>query len=265
MTIKTTRTKKRKHHKAQMGICITLITMSITTLVLAVNPVWWQGRLGQHNADRIAASSKIKHQQVKADYGLGDDIPSWSAMNKLQKVVRMETLRGYVSVPELGIELPIYEGTSNVALASGAGTPKGVNDGFLKEADVMGKSNYALSAHNMADYRTYFSPLQRNISGTSLAGFKIYVTDGRKVYQYKQTLKHIIDNTDAASEWLRNTSKTDNSPIITLTTCFEQPPYYYHATKRIIIRGDYVGEQALTGKLAKQLFEMMPPKQIESK
>ena len=101
-------------------------------------------------------------------------------------------LQGYVAVPKLGIYNPIYYGTSDTVLAHGAGT--------AKDDQIMGRGNYAISAHNMGSYvnwsvpvpavsggriqpGSYFTALQSNTPDY------IYTTDGEMIYTFKQAAK----------------------------------------------------------------------------
>ena len=85
-------------------------------------------------------------------------------------------LRNYLSVPSLGINLQIYEGTSNRVLSYGAGTikPNQVLDNY---------ANYAIAAHNFSDaqWGKGFSVLQYQ---PDIYGKTAYVSDGEYVYSY---------------------------------------------------------------------------------
>lgn len=118
--------------------------------------------------------------------------------------------------------MPIYEGTSKRALALGAGT--------VLPKQTMGTHNFIIGAHNMADNKSYFSPLQNRFK----TGMTAILSDYGHTYKYQLTKKRIVQQTDLSV--LANTTK----PTITLITCFEVPPYYTHATQRIIITGELI-------------------------
>lgn len=85
-------------------------------------------------------------------------------------------LRNYLSMPSLGINLQIYEGTSNRVLTYGAGAikPGQIVDSF---------TNYAVAAHNFSDaqWGHGFSMLQ---TYPDVYGRQAYISDGDYVYTY---------------------------------------------------------------------------------
>ena len=122
-------------------------------------------------------------------------------------------LAGYIAIPSRDILLPINHGNSNRVLAVGAGTLKDSNaPAPYNEADVMGKSNYALCGHNMDDNYTLFSPITHMSDGEN-----IYVTNGKQIFVYRKISTHVIPPTDI--QVIFNTKETNQHPVITLTTC----------------------------------------------
>lgn len=126
-----------------------------------------------------------------------------------------------IAIPELGMNLPIYKGLDSYSLLYGAGT--------MKADQEPGKGNYALASHHMFGYgeNLLFSPLSR-----AREGMTIYVTDKNKVYTYHISSIQVVD---PSSVYVieDEPGKTE----ITLVTCND-----YAATKRIIVKGDYLGE-----------------------
>lgn len=105
-------------------------------------------------------------------------------------------LQGYVAVPNVGISEPIYYGTSNTALANGAGT--------AKDNQVMGQGNYAISAHNMGSYVNWKVPVPAVAGGYINPGSYftalqlqtptyIYTTDGQNIYTYKEASREVTN------------------------------------------------------------------------
>lgn len=125
---------------------------------------------------------------------------------------------GGISVPELGINLPIFKGVGNTSLMYGAGT--------MKENQEMGKGNYALASHHIfgvagaAD--VLFSPLDR-----AKNGMKIYITDKTNVYTY------VIDSVEVVTpDSVYVIDDVEGRTEVTLVTCTD-----YNATNRIIVKG----------------------------
>lgn len=108
---------------------------------------------------------------------------------------------GKLVVPELNLNLPIVLGVGNAQLAFAAGT--------LNPGQTMGKGNYALAGHHMAnDERVLFGPLVK-----SQVGMQVYVSDMSKVYVYQIYARKYIKAT--AVSILNETSQ----PELTLVTC----------------------------------------------
>lgn len=186
------------------------------------------GRHGKHGSKGYVygtnsrASGDISQQQLSKDARAG---------YPLKKL-------GEIAIPvqsgmRVGIHVSIFQGTSVTALAYGAGT--------AIANERMGQGNYALSAHNMANNSTYFSPLQNELSANQRPS--IYVTDHKRIYEYRVFSqnnqpkgKFIVPLTDTAVL----DQPANDQPQITLTTCYEIPPDYANAQNRVIVKGDLV-------------------------
>lgn len=116
---------------------------------------------------------------------------------------------GKVAVPNLGINLNIYEGIGNLELNLGAGT--------LKRNQKMGHNNYALAGHNMDDRRTYFSPLYSAKQNGSLGGQTAVLTDFDKVYYYRINEASFINSFDVSV--INNSKAFEKHAVVTLITC----------------------------------------------
>lgn len=123
---------------------------------------------------------------------------------------------GFVAVPSVGINLPIFEGVSNENLLFGAGT--------LKPNQQMGKNNYALASHKTLNDSLLFSPLQYVDLGEY-----IYTSNQEKIFQYQITdIERIFPTQSEVIEDVKD--KT----LITLITCND-----IHAIKRLVVIGEY--------------------------
>lgn len=192
---------------------------------------------------------KINNNNTKTSYDNNPNLQSASKIKKYKNDVSMPLyLKGYVSVPSLGIYEPIHEGTSPRALANGAGTVK-----YGQNMDNIG--NYAIASHNMADWYWGHSFAQLQLL-SNVNNLKIYTTDGKNIYTYQAKKHYIVDQndsmkytTDAYGEKIlsednknyTNQSNYQNGAYlgkdITLYTCYTIPPDYYHAENRIIVMG----------------------------
>lgn len=123
---------------------------------------------------------------------------------------------GAISVPEVGLQLPILYGISNTNLAIGAGT--------MKKDMKIGKGNYALAGHNMNNNTTLFSPLTK-----AEKGMKMYTTNYKRIYTYSIKKIFIIE----ASQ-VDVIEDKGNERLLTLVTC------NYDGSKRLIVQGEFV-------------------------
>ena len=156
---------------------------------------------------QVTKSLVAKNEKKKASY----DFSSVKDLN-LQTVAaaraKKESINviGVISIPAINLRIPIAKGVSNTTLALAAGT--------MRADQEMGKGNYPLAAHNMANgSKILFSPLYYH----GKVGQLVYITDMKKVYEYKL---YVIDNT--------------KENILTLVTCDAT------GARRLLMRGKLV-------------------------
>lgn len=154
----------------------------------------------------VTQKSVAKGKEKQGNYKW-EKVQSLSAQQVLK--ARMEAGKinfiGYVAIPEIGLNVPISNGVDNINIALGAGT--------LKENQVMGQGNYALASHfiqGSSGRNILFSPLY--YSGK--VGQKIYLTDLKKVYEYKATVYKVID-----PHQVEVVDDVPDKKMITLVTC----------------------------------------------
>lgn len=126
------------------------------------------------------------------------------------KHVQLRSL-GEVSIPSVGVYLPIYDGVSADAMLNGAGT--------LYADQTMGQGDYGLISHTVFDAeQLLFSPLNRISEGTP-----VYVTDGFSVFTY------VVDGVRTVSRSDVDALKGDGNRL-TLVTCAD-----VHAWSRLVV------------------------------
>lgn len=248
ITVKRRRLWSPRSHLAWIkGLIVCLFFLAgAATIFWLVDPNWFNekqatARIRHGNQMPISRLVRQPRHAVKGvKYGdtskgaMGDISPAQLAHDA--KAGYPLYKRGEIVVPRqegvsVGIHVSIFEGTSVTALAYGAGT--------AKPNELMGQGNYALSAHNMADNVTYFSPLQNKLHPNARP--YVYITDKRRIYEYQiynqshdPKGKVIVPLTDVGV--LNDTS----TPQLTMTTCYEIPPNYANAQDRVIVRGNLV-------------------------
>lgn len=215
--------RKQTKKKSSIGRNILFILLMLISLALIFNSSIRNFIIGlnsnKYQITKVTAEEIEENKQAKTTFDFDQvEAISTEAVLAAQWEAQQLPVIGGIAVPELGINLPIFKGVSNVALMYGAGT--------MKEAQEMGKGNFALASHHIfavagaAD--VLFSPLDR-----AQNGMKIYITDKTTVHTYVidsvQTVTpdsvHVIDDIEGRTE-------------ITLVTCTD-----YDATARIIVKG----------------------------
>lgn len=129
--------------------------------------------------------------------------------------IRTDYLNGYLIIPSVDLKIPVLEGIDNKNMAVASGT--------MKPNQEMGERNYAIAGHHIANPKLLFSPV-RNVQ----VGDKLYLTDKRKVYEYKTTNTFMV--ADREDDVINDVPK---KRYITLVTCET-----YWGGNRYIVRGE---------------------------
>lgn len=215
--------EKKKRRKGNFWRNFLTLILVLVSLALIFNAsirnfiIGWN--TNKYQITKVTAEDIEKNKQADTTFDF-EQVQSISTEAILAAQWDAQTLPviGGISVPELGINLPIFKGVSNVSLMYGAGT--------MKETQEMGKGNYSLASHHIfgvtgaAD--VLFSPLDR-----AQNGMKIYLTDKTNVYTY------VIDSVQIVSpESVYVIDDVEGRTEVTLVTCTD-----YNATERIIVKG----------------------------
>ncbi|MGQ7462844.1 class A sortase [Streptococcus suis] len=215
--------EKKKRRKGNFWRNFLTLILVLVSLALIFNAsirnfiIGWN--TNKYQITKVTAEDIEKNKQADTTFDF-EQVQSISteAILAAQWDAQQLPVIGGISVPELGINLPIFKGVSNVSLMYGAGT--------MKETQEMGKGNYSLASHHIfgvtgaAD--VLFSPLDR-----AQNGMKIYLTDKTNVYTY------VIDSVQIVSpESVYVIDDVEGRTEVTLVTCTD-----YNATERIIVKG----------------------------
>lgn len=159
-----------------------------------------------------------QNSKKKATYNYADvqDL-NFQTVAKARAKKQPINIIGEITMPSAGMTIPIANGTNNTTLALAAGT--------MRPDMKMGKGNYALAGHNMANgSKILFSPLYYHAK----VGQMVYITDLKWVYEYKLYQRKFIDPHQV--EVVNDTQQ----PIITLITCNA------NGERRLMLRGYFV-------------------------
>jgi sortase A len=201
----------------------------VVGLILIFNePIknWAIKEMGQQRIEQVTAKQVTKNEKKKTNYNY-KKIKSLGAKEVAHAATNQGNLPiiGKLSIPSVGMRLPVVKGLSNDALSVGGAT--------MKSDQTMGKGNYALAGHYMLnDGTNLFSPLDRIRIGDS-----IYLTNLKKVYQYQVNWKQVVDPT---ATYLVN--DVAGKKIVTLITCADG------GKNRLAVRGNLVKVQTATTK-----------------
>ena len=161
-----------------------LLSVSVISFASSAWSAWWMYENNNYQLYSVAQPAKnisITKQDQKTEgvsYTSAVQITSPEQIEKARNDTSQPLyLRSFLSIPNLGINLQVFEGTSERVLTYGAGTIKP-----NQNPDSFG--NYALAAHNFYDssYGSGFSILQ---TSNNIVGSNAYLTDGDYVYTYR--------------------------------------------------------------------------------
>lgn len=161
-----------------------LLSVSVISFASSGWAAWWMYENNNYQLYSVAQPAKnisITKQDQKTggvSYTSAVEITSPEQIEKARNDTSQPLyLRSFLSIPNLGINLQVFEGTSERVLTYGAGTIKPDQN-----PDSFG--NYALAAHNFYDssYGSGFSILQ---TSNNIVGSNAYLTDGDYVYTYR--------------------------------------------------------------------------------
>ena len=161
-----------------------LLSVSVISFASSGWAAWWMYENNNYQLYSVAQPAKnisITKQDQKTEgvsYTSAVEITSPEQIEKARNDTSQPLyLRSFLSIPQVGITLQVFEGTSERVLTYGAGTIKPDQN-----PDSFG--NYALAAHNFYDssYGSGFSILQ---TSNNIVGSNAYLTDGDYVYTYR--------------------------------------------------------------------------------
>lgn len=257
--------------------------IAIISTITVLFSGWWLYKnpvvdLSKTDTGLKGVTEVYKGEKKGAEYGPSKPLESVEQIKKdRQNTSQPLYLNGWITIPDIGLERQIFEGTSDRVLTYGAGT---INPNESPEKI----GTYALAAHNYADWRygTGFSSLQ--VAKSSVIGKEAYITDGNKLYTYKIVSYDEVDrdysmpyteddwnNRDLSDfnkkyanpkkevkgdvsinpqDTYSNSNKDDKKTFtygrtLTLYTCLELPPDFLHSYSRIIVRGVQTKEEPI--------------------
>lgn len=172
------------------------------------------------NSDQVTATLQpTKPETGEFDFSSVEPL-SWEQLLTAQNHFHELPTVGLISIPAVGLELPILYGLDNKNLAVGAGT--------MSPDQQMGAGNYALAGHYTQSPTALFGPLH-----SIEAGMSIYLSDLKHTFQYEVTSLETVPPTQV------DVLETTTEATVTLITCT------FDTTERLIVKGRLVEQTSL--------------------
>lgn len=146
---------------------------------------------------------------------------------------------GKLSIPKIGISLPVLAGMNNANLLNGVAT--------LNDSQQMGKGNYVLLAHNIPNNQGAASPVLLGKINQLKVGQKMTLTDFKTTYTYRVVLNQVVKDTEV--QYIKPPNSPLATPLLTLVRCEGGlgTPY------RRVVQGQLTQDQPLSHQSKKQL------------
>lgn len=208
--------KKQQHSREWLRWTVVVILLIVSVCLIFNQQI--KEHLVSTYRPQVTRQTIKRDARKKATYNFSDvkDL-NFQTVAKARAKKQPINVIGEITVPDIKMTIPIANGVNNTTLALAAGT--------MRPDMKMGQGNYALAGHNMANgSKILFSPLYYHAK----VGQMIYITDLKKVYEYKIYQRKYIAATDVQ---VTNNTK---QKIITLITCDAT------GARRLLIRGHYI-------------------------
>lgn len=214
--------KKRSVRNIILNIVSTLLILLALALIFnsSIRNMIMVWNTNKYQVSKVTKKDIDKNKSSKGKFNFDkvEPLSTEAVLNAQWKAQQLPVIGG-IAIPELSLNLPIFNGLENAGLYYGAGT--------MKETQQMGKGNYALASHHVFGItganEMLFSPLEK-----AKAGMKIYLTDKDKVYTYSITSVENVapERVDVIDD------SVDGKSEVTLVTCEDA-----EATSRTIVKG----------------------------
>lgn len=220
--------KRRKKKKVWWKTTLYVLMMTVLTIVSLL--LIFNKQVGYQITDyTVRHTSKIKGEKLEPTYDMSQVKP-YSAEAAVQAATEAQTTgvraAGQVSIPSVGINLPVYEGVNNVHLYLGAAETRP-----RSEIQPGQEGNYTIASHYIDNRGSLFEPLPR-----TKVGDKVYMAFNDKVYEY--TVEHVERITTDDETWLED---KPGEKLMTLYSCVS----IYLPDERWVVQGSLTNEYDL--------------------
>ncbi|MDP7979742.1 class A sortase [Bacillus multifaciens] len=185
--------------------------------VLIAKPFYDGYKAGKMQDENVQAIKKIKYEKQETKFVDASKINQPDLADVANASLDKKQVIGRMSIPSIGLELPILNGSTEKNLLSGAAT--------VKEKQEMGKGNYALAGHNMSKKSVLFSDISKLKKND-----KVYLYDSENEYEY--AVEQVTQVTPDKWEVVEDHGKNE----VTLITCTS----VLDNSKRYVVSGNLV-------------------------
>ncbi|MEH6891439.1 class A sortase [Bacillus sp. JJ864] len=185
--------------------------------VLIAKPFYDGYKAGKTQDQNVQAIKKIKYEKQETKFVDASKINQPDLADVANASIDKKQVIGRMSIPSIGLELPILNGSTEKNLLSGAAT--------VKEKQEMGKGNYALAGHNMSKKGVLFSDISKLNKND-----KVYLYDSENEYEY--AVEQVTQVTPDKWEVVEDHGKNE----VTLITCTS----VLDNSKRYVVSGNLV-------------------------
>ncbi|HDX9580571.1 TPA: class A sortase [Bacillus pseudomycoides] len=185
--------------------------------VLIAKPFYDGYKAGNTQDKNIEDIKKMKYEKQETKFVDASKIDQPDLADVANATLDKKQVIGRMSIPSIGLELPILNGSTEKNLLSGAAT--------VKEKQEMGKGNYALAGHNMSKKGVLFSDISKLKKND-----KVYIYDSENEYEY--AVEQVTEVTPDKWEVVEDHGKNE----VTLITCTS----VLDNSKRYVVSGNLV-------------------------
>lgn len=206
---------KRGIFRTVLGVLLILVAIGLFAMEPLKNYLIERAQ-SQNSIGNITLEDIQRNRNANVTFDW-DDINTLDAYTVISQNVNPNDLPtiGWVAIPSVDMNLPIYYGVSEAGMYFGAGT--------LYPDQEMGISNYPIASHHSINEKLLFAPLMRVKHGDV-----VYLTDLEYVYEYK------IDNIRTVPETAVEVLDPTEEPILTMITCD------YGLVDRVVVQASLV-------------------------
>lgn len=235
----------KKQRLIKIGFLIASIVVSVLFILVTAFNIDNQNIINSYAHDSVkstiqAKKLKWKPKVYQSDIDNVHMITPYELQNYRKTALKRgygDNYAGYVSVPQIGLYLPILNGVNMYTLSLGAAAY------YPNEVQIGGAGNYVLAGHNM---NTSLNVLFSRVPNIRVAkNSMIVLTDKKKNYYYHVTDKKLVRPYQPVIRGTITPTKKSvlysdkNKKQVTLFTC------NYNGTRRWVIIGQYDYDQRL--------------------